>query len=359
MHIDQVLVSASPGDAITNAAFELRALLRRLGPSEIYARYYDPRLAGEVVPLDHYARRPEARPDIDIVCFHASIGEPDVMSFLQEQPERLVVIYHNISPADAFRRYEPAFAGLLEAGREELAELASRTHVALADSEFNADELRALGYHDVRVSPLVIDLTRLQSTPPHPGTERHLETAVEGPVVLFVGQLLPHKRPDLLIEAFHVLATYLVPEAHLVLVGAGRLPAYRRALETFVHELNLAQVWVAGPVSDEELVAFYRRADVFVTASEHEGFCVPLVEAMGFDVPVVARNHAAIPETLGGAGVVLPPDDDPLLLAEAMATVVTDASFADELRARGRARLEAFSPERARTTFLSHMLDLV
>lgn len=359
MEIHQVLVSASPGDAITNAAFEIRSLLRRIGSSEIYARYFDPTLATEVHPLERYAQRATSRPDVDIICFHASIGEPDVLSFLLERPERLVLLYHNISPADVFRDYDPAFAGLLDAGRRELSDLVERTHVALADSTYNAEELDRLGYRDVRVSPLIVDLSRLQSVVPHPATVNHLQTEVEGPVALFVGQLLPHKRPDLLIEAFHVLVTYLVPDAHLLLVGAGRLPGYRRALDAFVHELNLPNAWITGPVTDAELAAFYRRADVFVTASEHEGFCVPLVEAMAFDVPVVARSHAAIPETMGDAGVALPPDDDPVLLAEALAAVVTDGSLAGHLRARGRARVEEFSPEHSRASFLAHLADIV
>lgn len=358
MHIDQVLVSASPGDAVTNSAFEFRDLLRRLGPSDIYARYFDPNLAADVFPLERYGQRPHARPE-DVLCLHASIGEPDVMSFLRERSERLVVVYHNISPADAFRDYDPRFAGLLEEGRKDLAELAGRADAALAVSEYNAEELRALGYRDVRVSPLVVDLARLRDVTPHPGTTRHLQTAVEGPVALFVGQLLPHKRPDLLLQAFHVLRTYLVRDAHLVLAGPARLSGYRRALETFLRELNLPQAWITNALGDDELAAFYRRADVFVTASEHEGFCVPLVEAMAFDVPIVARRHAAIPDTLGGAGILLPPDDDPVLLAEAMAAVMTDRALADELRRRGRKRLAAFDPEQARSIFLNHIAEIV
>lgn len=355
MRIDQVLVSASPGDAVTNAAFELRTLLRRRGPSDIHARYFDPTLASEVFPLERY----ESTSDENVLCFHASIGEPDVMAFLRGRGERLMVVYHNISPAASFRPYDARFAGLLDLGREDLAELADRPFLALAVSEYNAAELRALGYRDVRVSPLIVDLKRLTSIEPHAATLHHLQTTVKGPLALFVGQLLPHKRPDLLVQAFHVLVTYLEPDAQLVLAGPGRLWPYRQAVETFVHELNLAQVWIAGGVSDAELAAFFRRADVFVTASEHEGFCAPLLEAMAFDVPIVARAHAAIPETLGGAGVLLPPEDDPVLLAEAMAAVATDAVLADDLRARGRARLAAFDPERARALFLSHIEDAV
>lgn len=358
MEIHQLLVSASPGDAITNAALELRALLRRVGPSEIFARYYDPSLAGDVLPLTRYAKGRTPHPEDNVLLFHASIGEPELFSFMCERPERLVLMYHNISPPEPFQPYDPAFAGLLEAGRRELAQLRDRVTMALADSPFNARELERAGYRDVRVSPLIVDVAHLREVVPDQATTHHLETQVEGPVLLFVGQLLPHKRPDLLVKAYHTLVTYLLPEAHLVVVGAGRLPRYRQALQIFVHELNLARAWLAGPVTLAQLVAFYRRADAFVTASEHEGFCVPLLEAMAFDVPVVARAHAAIPETLSGAGLVLPADEDPLLMAEAMAAVLQEGDLRESLVRRGRSRLGDFDPERAREVVLGHLLDV-
>lgn len=358
MEIHQVLVSASPADAVTSAAVEIRDLLRQAGPSEIYARYVDPRLAHEVLPLSRYAHRPTADPDVDIICFHASIGEPSVLSFLMERPERLVLVYHNISPPEAFSSHDPAFAGLLEAGRKELVDLAARTHLALAVSEYNAAELRALGYRDVRVSPLILSLGRLHDIEPDSACTHHLTTQVEGPLMLFVGQLLPHKRCDLVIEAYHVLVTYLVPEAKLILVGTGRLPAYRHSLQMLISELNLVGCGLAGAVSDAALAAYYRRADVFVTASEHEGFCVPIVEAMSFDVPVVARSAAAIPETVADAGLLLPDDEDPVLLAEAVAAVITNEGLRHELARRGRERVAVFDPDKARSRFLSHLLDI-
>lgn len=358
MEIHQVLVSASPGDAITNAAFEIRSLLRQVGPSEIYARYFDASLAGEVIPLDRYGRRPGADPEADIICFHASIGQPDVFAFLMERPERLVLVYHNISPAEAFRDYDPAFAGYLDAGRQELTELASRTHLALAVSAYNAAELEELGYREVRVSPLIIDPGRLHDIEPHAPTATHLAEQVEGPLILFVGQLLPHKRPDLVVKAFHVLVTHLLPEAKLALVGMGRLAAYRQSVQLLVHELNLVGAWLTGPVSDAELAAYYARADVLVTASEHEGFCVPLVEAMSFDLPIVARSYGAVPETMGEAGLLLPPDDDPLLMAEAMAMVLTEQPVRNALVERGRRRLAAFAPDKACATFLGNLLEI-
>ena len=351
-------MSASPGDAVTTAALELQAALARLGRSEIFARYHDPALAGRVLPLDRFPPAGANGSRTDLLVFHASIGDADVAAFLDGRPERLAIVYHNISPASAFRPFDPAFADLLDAGRRQLAGLRDRTVLALADSAFNAVELETLGFGDVRVTPLVVDVEALRQVQPDPATEHHLNEQVDGPVLVFVGQLLPHKRPDLLLQAFHVVSTYLLPDAHLILVGPARLEGYRRAIQHYVRELSLGNAWVTGFVPREALAAFYRRADAFVTASEHEGFCVPLLEAMAFDLPVLARRRAAIPETLGDAGILLPAEDDPLLLAEAMTAVLTDEPLRSELVDRGRRRLGHFDPEKAVATIVGHLLDV-
>jgi len=359
MQIHQVLVSASPGDAITNDAFELRDLLRRAGPSDVYAHHVHPGIAEEVIKLEHYGQHSTGRPRDDVLLYHASIGDPEVFGFVYERPERLVLVYHNISPAEAFASYEPGFAGLLDAGRRDLALLRDRVSLALADSEFNAQELRQLGYRNVRVSPLIIDPASLHAIDRDEGTSFHLEHMVEGPVLLFVGQILPHKRPELLVQAFHVLTTYLVPEAHLIMVGSPRLPRFRDALQDQISELNLSRAWITGAVPPETLRSFYERADLFVTASDHEGFCVPLIEAMTFSLPIVARATSAVPETLAGAGLLVAEDDSAVVLAEAMSSVLTDEDLRTELVQRGQRRLADFDPDVAREIFLDSLLSIV
>jgi len=355
LQINQVLVSASPGDAITSSAFELRDLLRRLGPSEIFARNIHPGIATEVVPLDRYFLVASPRPRDDLLLYHASIGDPEVHGFVIDRPERLVLIYHNISPAEAFAPYEPGFAGLLEAGRRDLAVLRDRVVLALCDSAFNASELIALGYANVRVSPLIIDHTSLRSVRLDEGTSEHLDTLVQGPMLLFVGQVLPHKRPELLVHAYHALATYLVPEAHLVMVGSPRLPRFAGAVQQQINELGLRHAWMTGAVPPETLRSFFERADLFVTASDHEGFCVPLLEAMSFEVPIVARATSAIPETLAGSGRLLDPGDGPLVMAEAWAELIGDDTERRRLVERGTDRLRAFDPDDARRQVLEHL----
>ena len=354
MEIHQIVVAASPGDAVTNTAFGFQALLQKVGPSGVFARYIDPRLEGRVFPLSVYEAC--ASPD-DLLIYHMSIGEPEVVQFLLGRRERLVLVYHNITPPEYFATLDQAFAGLLACGRSELALLRDRTEMALAVSAYNAQELEQLGYADVRLSPLPIDIATLHAVQPDPGATAELD-ALDGPVILFVGQLLPHKRPDLLLQAYHVLSTYLMPEAHLVLLGPARLERYGRALTAFATEMNLHRARIPGWLSVEQLAAHYRRADVFVTMSEHEGVCVPLLEAMSFDVPVVARAYGAIPETMGDAGLLLPADASASLVAEALAEVITHATLGGELVRRGRRRVQQFDTDAAHAVFLGHLASV-
>ncbi len=333
--IHQILAAASPGDAITNAALEYRDVLRRVGPSEVFAGHISPSSAGDVLPLNASG----ASGTRGVLVSHASIGEPMVEAFLRSRYEPIVLVYHNITPAKYFEGLDETFAELLVLGRAELETIRPRVVRAVAASHFNAAELEAIGYQDVRVIPPVVDPFRLLRTTPDVPTVKYLDRELNGPLLLFVGQLLPHKRPDLLVEAMHVATTYLGVESTLLLVGQNRFAPYANAISTQIRELNIRQVHVVGSVADGQLAAMFRRAAAFITVSEHEGFCVPLLEAMAFDVPIVARACAAIPETVGDAGLLLPPWAGAELIAEAIVRVIDDAPLRSDLIARGRRRL--------------------
>ena len=358
--IDQLVVSAVPGDAITTAALELQPVLAEIGPSGLYARYIHPEMEDRFEFPEARPAMGSAHPDRDVILYHASIGEPTLRDVLLHGPERLVVNYHNVSPAQAFRPYDPEFAGRLEAGREEVAALAGRAVLALANSAYSAAELTVAGYAQVRVAPLMPDWQRLVSASVPTDVQQRVDTFAEGPVVLFVGQLLPHKRPDFLVQTAHVLTTYLRGDARLVLVGAARLPRYEQVVRTAVAELNLDRyVELTGAVTDAELAAWYRRADVFFSASEHEGLGVPLVEAMAFDVPIVARDRAAVPETVGDAALLLPGSGSCVLAAEALDRVLGDSTLRTGMIRRGRDRLAAFEPARCRAAFRDRLVEMV
>jgi glycosyltransferase involved in cell wall biosynthesis len=349
-----VLVAASPGDAITNLALGSRALLRRVGPSEIYARHIDAALIGDVLPLTAY--RPSH--SHNLLMFHASIGQAEVHEFLMARSEPLVLVYHNITPGEYFSPYDLVFADLLELGRREVESLRPRIVRAIADSHYNARELEAMGYRDVRIVPPVLDVWRLSKVEPRASTMHHLAT-FEGPVLLSVGQLMPHKRPDFLVQVMHIAETHLGIYEFLFLVGHQRLSRYNRAIREQIQELNLAGVHVVGAVDEPDLAAMFRSADVVVTASEHEGFCIPLVEAMTFEKPIVARACAAIPETVGDAGLLIPRDQGPELFAEAVAETLANSSLRTELVAGGRRRLAELENSTPEIAMIEALLEVV
>ena len=353
--IHQVLAAAAPGDAVTNAALEFRDVLSLAAPSEIYARHVAPELSGEVRLLREFS----ARDHRGVLLYHASIGEPVVTAFLHSRREPVVLVYHNITPARYFEPWDREFAKLLALGRREILGLRDRVAVAIADSAFNAAELDGMGYRDIRVIPPVINPRRLLDCAPDSAMLNYLDTVLKVPFVLFVGQLVPHKRPELLVEAMHIARTYLGMHACLLLVGPQRFPRFTTAIIDQVRQLNLSTVHVVGGIPDANLVATFRRARAMVTASEHEGFCVPLLEAMAFGLPVVARACAAIPEVVGDGGLLLPPDADPRLIAEAIRHVVIDDDLRADLSERGVRRVEQFDEDGARRALLATLNEVV
>lgn len=355
--LHQVLVAASPTDAITNSALMIRESLRNVADSDVFAWYLDDRLDGEIVPLQFFDEWCDDRDQAPLIIFHASIGEPEVMAFLAERRDPVVLVYHNISPADLSLPYDPKFAGVLEEGRRELKNLKSRVVMALADSTFNLEELQAVGFDNPRLAPLVVDVSRFATIVPDEVMLEEL-SRTKRPTILYVGQLLPHKRPDLLIQTHHVLSTYLEPDARLIVVGASRIPVYQRLLERFFEDLGLSGLFF-GALTENQLAACYQASDVYLTMSEHEGFCVPVLEAMQFGVPVVARDFGAISETLGGAGIVLSATDPVSVGAEAVGALLVEDELRRDLIQRGERRLQHFDPRRTTAIFMDHLLEIV
>jgi glycosyltransferase involved in cell wall biosynthesis len=326
MQIHQVMVTAAPGDAVTGMALHTRKLLRRICPSEIYARYLHPDLTG-VRPLSDL---PSAGAD-RVLIYQSSIGDPEVTTLLERTDDPLILIYHNITPSHFFTRWDHRIEHIVEWGRQELELIRPRVVRAIADSAFNARELHELGYDAVTVLPLGVDPTRLLRLPsPRRGMPR-----LDGTVILAVSQIMPHKRIDLLAETAYVLEHHLRANANLLVVGASRLRAYDRALLELVRQLSLHRFHLLGAVGDQVLAELYRSAGAFVTVSEHEGLCVPPLEAMAFGVPVVARRYGAVSDTLGGAALMLEPGSGPTAVAEALAEVIDNRPLVQSLTQRG------------------------
>ncbi len=349
--VHQFISSLSPHDALGAHTLAVRDLLRDLGyASEIYVKEARGALRRTSRP---YRTFEGGDRDPTVLVYQASTGSA-VASFLAERDEPLVVNYHNITPSRFFAPWEPHIGVELDVGRRQVRDLAGRAALGIAVSEFNRGELETMGYRDTVVAPVLVDFTvgdgsHRASTP----RER------SGADLLFVGRFSPNKAQHDLVKAFAVYRRLYDPEARLHLVGTSSSWHYWQAVNAFVERLGLGDaVDMPGSVSDEALADYYRSADAFVCLSEHEGFCIPLLEAMQYDVPVVAYAAAAVPETLGDAGLVLP-EKGPLEIAAAVHRVVTDASLRRRLHRAAERRLAHFSIDSRRHRFAGVITDLV
>jgi glycosyltransferase involved in cell wall biosynthesis len=329
--IHQVLSGAGPVDAVTTQALEYRALFARWGmDGGVFAAFREPAVRAQVVEL----RALEAAPD-DLLLFHYSAYAPRLEPLL-ELPQRKLLVYHNVTPAEYLWEHQPHVAALCALGRDHLPRWAQAVDVAAAVSEYNARELREAGARDVRVVPIL--RTRAIDTTLPTGSERIGR-------VVSIGRLSPHKRPDLVLEAFELYRRAHDPDARLEMVGEPLSPAYERELR----ELAGRGVRITGRIDQGELDRLWGEAGVLVVLSEHEGFCVPLLEAFDAGVPVIARRVGGMPEVGGDAVLWLEQEDDIVVVAELIHLALTDDELRDELIARGRARLDAFAPEKVAT----------
>jgi glycosyltransferase involved in cell wall biosynthesis len=322
--VHQLLAALAYGDAISNEALAIQGHLRGAGfESDIFAEHVHPRMARDARPLWQYA---EVSSPETVCLFHFSIGSA-AARLIFHAPDRLVSIYHNITPAEWFLGFHPHLAGLCYHGRRELAAFAPRTELALGDSEYNRRELEAAGYARTGVLPIVLDLDSYRR-PAAPVVRRLYDDGRTN--ILFVGRVIPNKKIDDLIRVFALYQRLFDRQSRLLLVGDYRgHEKYYDRLQDLARERGAGEVVFTGPVDDDELRAAYASADLFLCLSEHEGFCVPLLEAMAFEVPVVAFDAGAVRETLRGGGVLLR-DKDPATVAGLVRRVLTD----DVLRSR-------------------------
>jgi glycosyltransferase involved in cell wall biosynthesis len=357
VRVDQVIPSLASRDAIGVSALNLRNGLRSAGiDSDIFYGSHTPDVEHEGRPVIELGRAGRDR----WLLYQASIGSP-VYDIFAARSEPKLVNYHNITPAALLRDWEPNVAYEVSLGRTQLARLAPQSRFAVADSAFNESELLALGYEGTAVVPLLIDM-HAKSDEPDPELSARLAAVRErqgGSDLLYVGKISPHKAPHDLVKMLDVLRRTDDPAARLHLVGSPLGTTYEPALRAFIEELGLGDaVYLPGSVSGAELEAYFRAADVFVTASDHEGFCVPLAEAMGHGVPIVAYGVTAVPETVADAGLVLP-DKSPVAFAAAVGRVLRDERLRAVLAAAGRERAAGFDLAASTDRFVSLVREAV
>jgi glycosyltransferase involved in cell wall biosynthesis len=323
--IHQVLATLGYGDAIGHEVLGIQRVLRGAGyASEIFVETADPRL--EASTRDYRELVDFSHPD-NLLFHHFSLGSRASRT-AYALPDRMALIYHNITPPEYFVGVHRTLARQCFRGRRELRAYPDRSDLALGDSEFNRQDLEALGFSRTAVLPVVPDFSHLDRAP-NWMVARDFDD--DWTNILFVGRVIANKKIEDVIRFFHAYHTFYNPRSRLLIVGShSGFERYLASLHQLAAALDASPVHFIGHVSDEALVAFYEVADVFLCASEHEGFCVPLVEAFYKQVPVVAFAATAIPDTMDGAGVLYH-DKDPIHVATLIEAIVSNTALRDQI----------------------------
>jgi glycosyltransferase involved in cell wall biosynthesis len=334
--IHQLVSTITPGDAVGNTTLKTRDALREMGfESEIFRWECAPSLEKDTLPAKDYLKysSPEST-----VIFHYSIGS-ELNRMVWGLEDRLVLCYHNITPPEFFLDIHNHVLGQLYHGRKQLAQFAERCVLAVGDSRYNRNELDEMGFSNTAVLPLALDFSDFDQ-PADPFILDAFSDHKKN--FLFVGRTVPNKKLEDLVKLYAVYKKYVSYDCRLIVVGDSRgFEVYKSQLMHMIGEIDLPDVIFTGKVDFPQLLAFYQIADAYVSLSQHEGFCVPLLEAMHFDVPVLALDRAAVAETMDGAGMLV----DEINLAEMaeLLNMVTEEGYLRERVIAGqRKRLERY-----------------
>lgn len=353
MRIFQIVPSIAYGDAIGNDTLAIHKILSDSGyKTGIYADGIDPRLPKKTAfPVSCLPRLTSD----DIIIYHGATGS-DLNYTVPTYGGRKLMIYHNITPPHFFAPYSSSIKRDLDNGLCGIRYLSDKVDYCIADSDFNKQDLLQMGYTcPIDVCPILIPFSDYDKTPSKSVINRYRSDNVTN--LLFVGRFAPNKKQEDVIAAFYYYHKHYNNNSRLFLVGSSNVtPLYYEHLCRYIKELGLEQsVIIPGHIKFEELLAYYSIADAFVCMSEHEGFCVPLVEAMYFNVPIVAYRSTAIPYTMGNQGLLLE-SKEPEYVAAVIDRLITDATLRNHIVQLQRNILQEYEYANVRKKFVS-LLD--
>ncbi|MGC8480341.1 MAG: glycosyltransferase family 4 protein [Acidimicrobiales bacterium] len=341
IEVHQFVPSLAVYDAVGQHSIALQQFLQSLGvESTLYADEIKPGAEAYAV---HYSKFTPQSSQRRLLVYQASTASP-IAEFLEERPEIKLVNFHNVTPPEFASGWDLGVATAMMRALGELERFASVTDLAFTVSRFNMQDLESLGYRSVALATPFITLERRFARSPR--------VVDRGARWLFVGRVFPNKAQLELVRAFAAYRAIYDEQASLAIVGGRSCLPYVDALEALIEGLGMSDaVTLVGQVDDETLAAHYREADVFTCMSRHEGFCFPVVEAMRNDLPVVAFAAAAVPETIGDAGVLVQ-NDDPLDFAAAVGMVLRDEGLQRQLSRSASLQLDRFGHDRAHEAHL-------
>ena len=352
MKIIQLLPTLAFGDAVGNDTMALMQVIRDMGyETGIYAESIDDRVKDKAVRPAY--KIPYMKPE-DILIYHMSIGS-QLTYTIPDYNCRKIMIYHNVTPPELLEDYNAFTANACREGLEQVRYLSDKFDYCLADSEYNKQELIRMGYTcPIDVLPILIPFEDYKKTPSRRVLRRYKDDKVN---ILFTGRIAPNKKQEDVIKSFYYYKKYIDPDSRLFLVGSYYgMENYYHSLKAFVERLDLKDVYFTGQIRFDEVLAYYHLADVFLCMSEHEGFCVPLAEAMDFKIPIIAYDSSAIGGTLGGSGILLK-ERDHKAAAEMIHRVVTDQALRETVLYNQDIRRQDFEHDVIKKQFEKYIRD--
>jgi len=337
--IYQYVHSLKKGDAIGNEVVAIREYLLNCHMDNLIVKFAPDIPQKGTIFIDEFEKK--VRPE-DLLIVHYAWVLPDLIwKKMKAFSCRKIMIYHNITPAEFFLPYDKKTAKASVAARAQLQEGARVFEAAWGVSSYNVEELASLGYKNVSVLPLLISFPDYQKEPNRALMER-LKDGYKN--ILFVGRMVPNKCFEDIIFAFAEYKKQYDPESRLILVGNDDLKTYVYKLQNFCRDQKIKDVVFRAHCPFSDILAYYRSADLFLCMSEHEGFCVPLIESMIFEVPIMAYSACAVPDTLGDGGICFT-DKDPSKVARIMDVLFHDEELRRSMIGNQKKQLQRFDPE--------------
>ncbi|MBE9395951.1 glycosyltransferase [Pontibacterium sp. N1Y112] len=335
--IHQFSIVGHPGDGITNGMLLTQRLLRHAGiKSEIYCTEVDAELADKILPFGQYEGHPE-----QVLLIHHGIGNNQEAE-LKQLSDKCFMVFHNITPASFFAENDP-IQPMLTHGWQQVDSWKTWLTGAIADSRQNYDLLIEHGYSpDIcQDIPLLVDLDKFNALQPRHSFRPEHEVFN----LLFVGRLMPHKNQHGLIDALYHLRCMTQQDIRLTLVGNNSDREYCEKLNEQIKNLGLQHaVKMTGKVSDDALTQYYQQSDLYVSLSHHEGFGMPLIEAMSQHLPVLAFSNtdSNVADTIGTGGLILK-SDDPVHCAATIAQLIANPRLRAQINTQAQTHLERYT----------------
>lgn len=357
MKIIQVLPSLAYGDAVGNDVIAIRKILRQAGYKEvIYAENIGRQYQKDrgVLRAPKEWKEPE---EDDIIIYHFAIGWPNI-HLVENARCKKICIYHNITPYHFFSKYDPVTYENCKAGLSAIKDLKDTFDYCIADSEFNKQDLLSYGFTcPIDVLPIIIPFDDYKTVPNKKILEAYAkDKGSKGHNIIFTGRIAPNKCQQDVIAAFSMYKKYYDPAARLFIVGnhGGSDDSYYMTLQEYCRQLGTEDILFTGHIPFDEILAYYRAADLFLCMSEHEGFCVPIVEAMLFELPIIAFDAGAVRSTTGQGGIVIT-KKDPLQTAGLIDRIMNDEKLRSQIIAGQKIQLDRFSYDRVKQQFLYYL----